>query len=45
MRFYVRLPVSNPGAFINAIAVPISADTSVMLPGTIIVLFFCARCE
>ena len=25
-----------------AIAVPISAETSVMLPGTIIVLFFCA---
>jgi len=24
--------------------VPISADTSVMLPGTIIVLFFCASC-
>jgi hypothetical protein len=32
------------GAFISAIAVPISADTSVMLPGTIIVLFFCASC-
>jgi len=33
-----------PGAFalINAIAVAINADTSVMLPGTIIVLFFCA---
>ena len=31
-----------PGAFINAIAVPISAETSVMLPGTIIVLFFWA---
>ena len=34
----------TPGAFINAIAVPISAETSVMLPGTIIVLFFCASC-
>ena len=29
---------------ISVIAVPISAATSVMLPGTIIVLFFCASC-
>ena len=26
----------------SVMAEPISADTSVMLPGTIIVLFFCA---
>ena len=32
------------GIFIIAIAVPMSAETSVMLPGTIIVLFFCASC-
>ena len=31
-------------AFTSAIAVPIRADTSLMLPGTIIVLFFCASC-
>ena len=31
-----------PRAFISVIAVPISAETSLMLPGTIIVLFFCA---
>ena len=31
-------------AFISVMAVPMRADTSVMLPGTIIVLFFCASC-
>lgn len=33
-----------PLALSSAMAVPISAETSVMLPGTIIVLFFCASC-
>jgi hypothetical protein len=37
-------PVARALLLINAIAVPMSAETSLMLPGTIIVLFFCARC-
>jgi hypothetical protein len=37
-------PPAPPLAFSSAMAVPISAETSLMLPGTIIVLFFCASC-
>ena len=45
-REFSRSPqlVVPPLALSSAMAVPINAETSVMLPGTIIVLFFCASC-